>query len=66
MTGHEEREQVIVLLNESIASGARQAQACDVLGLSGRTLQRWQAGGVVHADQRPLRDYRPPQQANRD
>jgi putative transposase len=60
MTGHEERKQVIVLMNESIAAGARQAQACDVLGLSERTLQRWQAGGVIHADQRPLRDYRPP------
>ena len=60
MTAHEGRKQAIVLLNESIASGARQAQACDVPGLSGRTLQRWQAGGVIHAGQRPLRDHRPP------
>ena len=60
MTGHEERKQVVALLNESKASGVRQAQACDVLGLSERTLQRWQAGGAVHCDQRPLRDYRPP------
>ena len=60
MTGHEERKQVIILLNASITAGARQAQACEVLGLSERTLQRWQAGGVIHADQRPLRDYRPP------
>ena len=59
MTGHEERKQVIILLNASITAGARQAQACEVLGLSKRTLQRWQAGGVVHADQRPLRDYQP-------
>lgn len=59
MTGHEERKQVIILMNESIASGARRAQACEVLGLCKRTLQRWQAGGV-HADQRPLRDYQPP------
>ena len=60
MTTHEERKQVIVLLNESIAAGARQAQACEVLGISERTLQRWQSGDVVHADQRPLRDYQPP------
>ena len=60
MTGHEERKQVIVLLNESIAAGARQAQACDVLGLSERTLQRWWTGDTVNCDQRPLRDYQPP------
>jgi putative transposase len=60
MTTHEERKQVIVLLNESLTAGARQAQACEVLGLSERTLQRWQTGDVVQADQRPLRDYQPP------
>jgi transposase InsO family protein len=60
MTAHEEREQVIVLLNESITAGARQAQACEVLGLSERTLQRWQTGETVPCDQRPTRDYQPP------
>jgi putative transposase len=60
MTGHEERKQVIILLNASITAGVRQAQACDVLGLSERTLQRWQTGGTVHCDQRPLRAYQPP------
>jgi transposase InsO family protein len=60
MTIHEERKQVIVLLNESITAGARQAQAREVLGLSERTLQRWQTGETVHCDQRPTRDYQPP------
>jgi transposase InsO family protein len=60
MTPHEERKQVIVLLNESITAGARQAQACDVLGLSQRTLQRWQTGETISSDQRPLREYQPP------
>ena len=60
MTAYEERKQVIVLLNESITQGARQAQACEVLGLSERTLQRWQTGETVHCDRRPLRDYQPP------
>ena len=32
MTTHEEREQVIVLLNEAVTAGARQAKACEVLG----------------------------------
>ena len=60
MTTHEERKQVLVLLNESIAAGARRANACEVLGLSQRTLQRWQTGEAVRCDQRPLRDYQPP------
>jgi transposase InsO family protein len=60
MTPLEEREQVIVLLNESKTAGARQAQACEVMGLSERTLQRWQTGEVVQSDQRPLRNYQPP------
>ena len=60
MTTHEERKQVIVLLNESITAGARRAKACEVLGLSERTLQRWQTGEAIRCDQRPLRDYQPP------
>jgi putative transposase len=60
MTGHEERKQAVVLLNGSITAGARQAQACGVLGVSERTVQRWQAGEAVHCDRRPLRDYQPP------
>ena len=60
MTAHEERKQVIVLLNESISAGARRAKACEVLGLSQRTLQCWQTGAAVRCDQRPLRDYQPP------
>jgi transposase InsO family protein len=60
MTTYEEREQVIVLLNESVVAGARRAKACEVLGLSERTLQRWQTGATVRCDQRPLRDYQPP------
>ena len=59
MTTHEERKQVIVLLNESVTAGARRAKACEVLGLSERTLQRWQTGEAVRCDQRPLRDYQP-------
>lgn len=62
MTAHEERKQMIMILNESITAGARQAQACEVLGLSERTLQRWQTGEKVHCDQRPLREYQPPHQ----
>ena len=60
MTSHEERKQVITLFNDSIKAGARQATACDILGLSKRTLQRWQTDQTVRCDQRPLRNYEPP------
>lgn len=60
MTVLEERQQVVTLVQEAAASGARQALACAVLGLSERTLQRWQEGETVRRDQRPLRRYVPP------
>jgi len=60
MTTREERLQVVALVQEATASGARQAQVCAVLGLSERTLQRWQQGETVGHDQRPLRQYAPP------
>ena len=60
MTSHEERKQVIALLKDTIKAGARQAKACDILGLSERTLQRWQTDQTVRCDQRPLRNYQPP------
>ena len=60
MTALEERQQVVTLVQEAVASGARQAPACAALGLSERTLQRWQEGETVGRDQRPLRRYVPP------
>lgn len=58
MTTHEEREQIVVLLNESASAGTRRAKACEVLGLSERTFQCLQTGAaVVRCDQRPLRHY---------
>ena len=60
MTAHEERKKVITLFNDSIKAGARQTNACDVLGLNERTLQRWQTDQTVHCDQRPLRNFQPP------
>ena len=60
MTTLEERQQVVALVQEATASGARQAQVCAVLGLSERTLQRWQQGETVGHDRRPRRQYAPP------
>lgn len=36
-----EREQIISLINEAQASGARQSKACEIVGISAKTLQRW-------------------------
>lgn len=33
------------LVDEAVAAGARRARACEVLGLTARTLQRWPEGG---------------------
>ncbi|MEA3230399.1 MAG: hypothetical protein U9Q05_01405 [Thermodesulfobacteriota bacterium] len=39
-------------VNEACAAGARQSKACEVIGLSSRTLQRWRENGQVKADGR--------------
>ena len=59
MTPHEERKQVISLVNESMLAGARQSQVCEIIGLSERTLQRWQTSDVIQSDKRPQRQYQP-------
>ena len=59
MTPHEERKQVISLVNESMLAGARQSQVCKIVGLSERTLQRWQTGDEIQSDKRPQRHYQP-------
>lgn len=43
---------MIALLDESCAAGARLAEACKILDLSPRTVQRWRQGGTVKADGR--------------
>ena len=35
------RQEVIGLIDEARASGARQSKACDIVGISARTYQRW-------------------------
>lgn len=55
MTGLLQREQIIGLITEAESSGARREKACEVAGISIRTLQRWQPTGTVpvRADRRP-------------
>ena len=39
-----DRQKIIDLVEEAVNSGARRAQACELLGICARTLQRWQRG----------------------
>jgi putative transposase len=41
-------------IDEAIGAGARKKPACEEVGISLRTYQRWTQGGVVKEDQRPL------------
>jgi hypothetical protein len=40
------------LVSHAVASGARPDKACEVIGLSTRTLQRWRIDGVIGEDKR--------------
>ena len=70
MTGLSERDglrpprQVIELVSEAMAAGARQDRACAAISLSARTMQLWQCdvlrgGPGARGDQRPLRVQAP-------
>ncbi len=47
-----ERREVLRLIAETCKDGARLSQACGVLAISARTLQRWREDGDVKADGR--------------
>lgn len=36
-----EREQIVDLVDAAITAGARQSTACDIIGISAKTIQRW-------------------------
>jgi len=49
-----DRETAVKLINEARAAGARLKPACEVLGISDRTYQRWTRSGIINEDQRPV------------
>jgi putative transposase len=51
MTSLSDRITLMTLVDEAVAAGARQARACEELGISARTLQRWRDGA---GDRRPV------------
>ena len=67
MTPLPERNLILTMVGEAVATGARQARACEVISLDERTLQRWrkdQLAGV--GDRRPTRVQAPKNQMSDD
>jgi len=48
--------QLVGWIDEAVVAGARRFKACQLIGLSVRTLQRWRQGQTVTKDQRPQAD----------
>ena len=48
-----DREKAVRLIDEAVTSGARKRQACEEMGITLRSYQRWTADGGVKADGRP-------------
>ncbi len=48
-----ERKLAAELINEACNNGARLGKACEILGISERTYQRWTKGGDLKVDGRP-------------
>ena len=57
MTPAQDRRHIATPIDEATAAGARLTAACTALGLSPRTLRRWQdPGGGIREDRRPCAD----------
>jgi len=55
----EQRETILSLLNDAIVSGARQRKACDIIGLTPKTIQRWKSSKDLQDDGRKMRQFTP-------
>ncbi|TMP37426.1 IS3 family transposase, partial [Pseudoalteromonas citrea] len=53
LTSHSDRQHYASLIDDTVTSGARKEKACEEIGLSIRTLQRWQEQGEIIPDKRP-------------
>ncbi len=48
LTLREDREKITGFIGEAVRSGATRAKACEIVGISARTLQRWSKPDNVH------------------
>lgn len=53
MISASDRRIAVELIEEAVAAGARKRLACEELGITVRTLQRWVRGGEIRQDARP-------------
>jgi hypothetical protein len=60
MISCDERQMAMELIDEAMNAGARQEKACEVVGIAGRTYQRWQHAGLQ--DQRQVVEKHPANQ----
>ena len=60
MIGAPDRKRAVKLIKETVDAGARTASACQEIGISMRTFQRWTREGEVKSDGRPDADRPPP------
>lgn len=56
MIGLSDRKNAVILIEQAVKQGARQNAACQVLGLSVRTIQRWKQEDDVKVDGRTTAD----------
>ena len=59
MIARPERRQILTWVEEAQAGGARLSEACQLLGITVRTLQRWRQSGELVEDGRCTRDFMP-------
>ncbi|MFT0533170.1 hypothetical protein ACMHYJ_10155 [Castellaniella hirudinis] len=58
MTSLAQRQTLLTLIDDAVAAGARAVRACQTVGLSLRTVQRWRCT-PCRGDQRPERVQQP-------
>lgn len=54
LVSKEERIQIIEMIKEACDAGARQQAACNILGVSSRTIQRWKKEGTMEDRRRTI------------
>jgi putative transposase len=54
-----QRQQIVQWVDEASTAGARRHKACELLGITARTLQRWQQSEGLGNDGRMDRAYEP-------
>jgi len=58
LIARDEHQMAMALIDEAMAQGARQAKACEVVGIASRSFQRWQNTGL--SDRRQVFERPPP------